>query len=343
MTSSTLSPAIRPEERSSLLGRVTGSPLVRLVVRRLLIAIPVLFVISVLVFALLAAMPGDPARSLAGMSATEEQVTALREKMGLDRPPIERYFSWLFAVFRGDLGHSQVSGQSINSLLAERLPVTVELVVLVFVVSLLISVPVALRAARKPGGIFDRVVMVISMPVLAIPNYVIALLLVLVFAVFLRMLPALGYTPLQEGIVPNLLSVTMPVLALAIPHACFYTRFLRGDLVQLMNSADYVETARAKGAGPWRVLWRHAFRNSSFGLITLVGLNIGGLIGGTVIIEQIFAMPGLGMLLLEAARSQDTAVVQICVFIFAAVAVLANLVVDLMYAVLDPRIRYGSR
>lgn len=343
MTSSTLDLETRSGGRLSLPGRVAGSPLVRLVARRLLIAIPVLLAISALVFAMLEAMPGDPARSLAGMAATEEQVETLRVKLGLDRPPVERYFSWLFAFFRGDLGTSQVSGQSINTLLAERLPATVELVVLVFVVSLAIAVPLALRAARKPGGVFDRIVMIISMPVLAIPNYVLALVLVLIFSVLLRMLPALGYVPLQEGIIPNLLSVTMPVLALAIPHACFYTRFLRGDLVELMNSADYVETARATGAGPWRVLWRHAFRNASFGLLTLVGLNIGGLIGGTVIIEQIFALPGLGMMLLEAARSQDTAVVQICVFIFAAVAVVANLVVDLMYAVLDPRIRYGNR
>ncbi|WP_205857001.1 ABC transporter permease, partial [Phytoactinopolyspora endophytica] len=126
------------------------------------------------------------------------------------------------------------------------------------------------------------------------------------------------------------------------PLACFYTRFLRGDLVEQINSADYIDTARAKGVGPWRVLWRHAFRNSSFGLLTIVGLNIGTLIGGTVIIERIFAMPGLGMLMLDGVLSSDVAVVQVCVFIFAAVAVFANLFVDVMYAVLDPRIRYGG-
>ena len=335
--------SIRTEERSSLLGRVAGSPLVRLIVRRVLIAIPLLFAISVLVFALLEAMPGDPARQQAGMDATEEEVEAVRKRLGLDRSPVERYVSWLLGFLTGNLGRSTVSGQSVAVLVGERIAVTMELVLLAFAVSLVIALPVALLAARKPGGVFDRIVMVISMTLLAVPNYVLALLLVLVFAVTLRTLPAIGFVPLEDGLWENLRSVTLPVLALGVPIACFYARFLRGDLVEQMNSADYIETARAKGVGPWRVLWVHAFRNSSFGLLTLVGLNVGGLVGGTIIIEQIFAMPGLGMMMLQGAMSRDIAVVQICVFIFAAVAVFANLVVDVMYAVLDPRIRYGSR
>ncbi len=329
----------RPRGR---LSRVTASPLTRLVVRRVLVAIPLLIAISVLVFALLEAMPGDPARNQAGMDASEEQVQAIRERMGLDRPAYERYFSWLLGAVTGNLGASSVTSQQVSSMLADRLPVTLQLVFLAFVVSLAIAVPVALLAARKPGGVFDRIVMVISMTLLAIPNYVLALLLVLVFAVMLRALPAIGYVSLADGLVPNLRSVTLPVLALGVPLACFYARFLRGDLVEQINTADYVETARAKGIGPWRVLWSHAFRNSSFGLLTLVGLNVGVLVGGTVIIEQIFAMPGMGAMMLQGAMSRDVAVVQACVFIFAAVAVFANLFVDVMYAVLDPRIRYGS-
>ncbi|WP_202980471.1 ABC transporter permease [Microbacterium caowuchunii] len=335
--------SIRTEERSSLLGRVAGSPLVRLIVRRVLIAIPLLFAISVLVFALLEAMPGDPARQQAGMDATEEEVESVRKRLGLDRSPVERYVSWLLGFLTGNLGRSTVSGQSVAVLVGERMAVTMELVLLAFALSLVIALPIALLAARKPGGVFDRIVMVISMTLLAVPNYVLALLLVLVFAVSLRTLPAIGFVPIEDGLWENLRSVTLPVLALGVPISCFYARFLRGDLVEQMNSADYIETARAKGVGPWRVLWVHAFRNSSFGLLTLVGLNVGGLVGGTIIIEQIFAMPGLGMMMLQGAMSRDVAVVQICVFIFAAVAVFANLVVDVMYAVLDPRIRYGSR
>lgn len=343
MTATAETTSIRTEGPTGLLGRVAGSPLVRLVVRRVLIAIPLLLAVSILTFALLEAMPGDPARNMAGMDATEEEVEAVRKQLGLDRPPVERYLTWLGGFVTGNLGTSSVSGQSVSSLLGERLPVTVELVALAFLVSLLVALPVALMAARRPGGVFDRIVMVISMTLLAVPNYVMALLLVLVFAVTLRMLPAIGYVPIGVDLMANLRSVTLPVLALALPLACFYARFLRGDLVEQMNSADYVETARAKGVGPWQVLWQHAFRNSSFGLLTLVGLNVGGLIGGTVIIEQIFAMPGLGVMMLQGVGSQDIAVVQACVFIFAAVAVFANLFVDVMYAVLDPRIRYGSR
>ncbi|WP_218939254.1 ABC transporter permease [Microbacterium sediminis] len=333
----------RAEQRESVLGRLTGSPLLRLIARRVLVAIPLLLAISVLVFVLLEAMPGDPARNQAGMDATEEEVEAVRRSMGLDRPAYERYFSWLFGALTGDLGRSSVSGLPVAQLLAERSPVTFELVFLAFVISLGIALPVAMLAARKPGGVFDRIVMVGAMTLLAVPNYVLALLLVIVFAVTLRMLPSIGFTPIEMGLWLNLQSVILPTLAMAIPLGCFYARFLRGDLVEQMNSADYVDTARAKGLGPWRILWQHAFRNSSFGLLTIVGLNVGALVGGTVIIEQIFAMPGLGQLMLQGVGARDTAVVQICVFIFAAVAVFANLFVDVMYAVLDPRIRYGGR
>lgn len=343
MTTTAETTSVRTEERQGILGRMAGSPLVRLIVRRVLVAIPLLLAISILVFALLEAIPGDPARNAAGMDATEEEVEAVRRSLGLDRPAPERYLTWLGGFVTFNLGNSSVSGQSVASMLAERLPVTLELVFLAFVVSLVVAIPVALLAARKPGGFFDRIVMVISMTLLAVPNYVMALLLVLVFAVTMRALPAIGYVPIEEGLIPNLRSVLLPVLALGLPLACFYARFLRGDLVEQINSADYIDTARAKGVGPWKVLWGHAFRNSSFGLLTLVGLNVGGLIGGTVIVEQIFAMPGLGQMMLQGVGSLDTAVVQICVFIFAAVAVFANLLVDVLYAILDPRIRYGSR
>lgn len=335
--------SVRTEESAGLLGRAVGSPLLRLVARRVLFAIPLLLAVSVLTFALMEAVPGDPARTIAGMNATAAQVEGVRKQLGLDQPQVLRYLGWLGGFVTGDLGKSMVSGQTVGSMLAQRLPVTVELVLLAFVVSLVVAVPVAIIAARRPGGVFDRVVMVVSMTLLAVPNYVMALLLVIVFAVILHVLPAIGYVSVSTDLIGNLRSVTLPVLALGVPIACFYARFLRSDLVEQMNSADYVETARAKGVGPWKVLWLHGFRNSSFGLLTLVGLNVGGLIGGTVIIEQIFSMPGLGVMLLQGVGSKDIAVVQACVFIFAAVAIFANLFVDVMYAVLDPRIRYGSR
>jgi peptide/nickel transport system permease protein len=328
--------------REGLASRIIDSPVVRLITRRLLIIIPLLVAVSVLVFLLMEALPGDPARIQAGMDASEEQVEALRQQMGLDRPAYERYLSWLGGVFTGDLGRSIVSGREVTTLLAERLPVTLQMAGSAIVLSVTMALPLALAAARRPGGLVDRFVMMFSMTLLAVPNFVMALLLVLVFAVSLNMLPAIGYVPIEDGLWLNLRSMFLPVLSLAVPIGCFYARFLRGDLVEQLNAAAYIDTARAKGAGTWRILWQHAFRNSSFGLLTLIGLNIGGLVGGTVIIETIFAMPGMGQLMLQGVMSSDVAVVQTCVFIFAAVAVLANLLVDVMYAVLDPRVRYGS-
>ncbi|MBB4931246.1 peptide/nickel transport system permease protein [Lipingzhangella halophila] len=332
----------RTGKHESLVSRIAGSPALRLVARRLLIIIPLLFAVSVLVFLLMEALPGDPARIQAGMDASEEQVEAVRQQMGLDRPGYERYLSWLGGFFTGDLGHSAISGRAVTALLAERLPVTLQMAGMALALSVVMALPLALAAARKPGGVADRFVMVFSMTLLAVPNFVMALLLVLIFAVALSTLPAIGYAPLEEGLWPNLRSMILPVVSLAVPIGCFYARFLRGDLVEQLNAAAYIDTARAKGAGTWRILWLHAFRNSSFGLLTLVGLNVGGLVGGTVIIERIFAMPGMGMLMLEGVISSDVAVVQTCVLIFAAFAVIANLLVDVTYAVLDPRIRYGS-
>jgi peptide/nickel transport system permease protein len=324
------------------LRRVADAPLVRLVAKRVLLAIPILLGVSVLTFWVLSLIPGDPARAMLGMNASESQVQALRVQYGLDKPGPERYWDWLSGVFHGDLGTSMVSSQQMTGMLADRWAVTAELVVLAFLVSLVVAVPVALLAARWPGGVFDRVSMLCSVTGLALANYVLALLLVLVFAVQLGVLPAIGYVPLSHGLAGNLKSMVLPTLAMALPLFCFYARFLRGDLVDQMQSEDYVDTARAKGIGPWRVLWGHAFRNSSFGLITIVGLNVGALVGGTVIIEQIFALPGLGQLLLQGVSTRDTVVVQDLVIIFAAIAVFANLLVDVLYAVLDPRIRYGS-
>jgi peptide/nickel transport system permease protein len=322
--------------------QIHRSPLVRLVVKRVLMAVPIVIGVSLLTFWVLSLVPGNAAQQLLGIDATAKQVRTLELQLGLDQSGPERYLSWLQAALTGDLGTSLVGGQPVTQLLGSRLPVTAEIVGLAFVVSLVCAIPLALLAARRPNGLLDRVSMLVGVTGLSMANYVLALLLVLVFAVELGVLPAIGFVPMSQSVLGNLQSVTLPVLAIAFPLFCFYTRFLRGDLVEQLESQDYVDTARAKGVGPWRVLVFHAFRNSSFGLLTLVGLNVGTLIGGTVIIEQIFAIPGMGHLMLQAINTRDAVVVQACVVVFAVVAVVANLVVDLLYAVLDPRIRYGS-
>jgi peptide/nickel transport system permease protein len=316
------------------------SPVLRLVGKRLLAAIPVLWGVTLVTFLVVNVMPGDAATQLLGAEASQEQVDALRERLGLNEPLIERYVTWLGDMLTGDLGRSYASDQSVPSILAERLPVTAELLAFAFIVSLGLTAPVALLAARRPNGIADRLSMTLSMAGLSVANYVLALVLVWVFAVKLQVLPAIGFVTPAESLWGNLKSLILPAVSIGFPLFCFYTRLLRADILEQMQGEDYVVTAKAKGVGPWRVLVRHALPNSLFGLITIVALNLGTLIGATVIIEQIFSLPGIGPKLLEAINNRDVFVVQAVVLVMAVVVVLANLLADILYAVLDPRIRY---
>lgn len=343
MTSTVEQDAVEHDGRSSLAARLVTSFSLRLIGKRLFMAVPILLGVSVLSFWVLNLIPGNAAQQLLGPDATADQVRALELRLGLDEPAVNRYLTWLGGALTGDLGTSLASDQPVTGQVRSHLAVTGELVALALFLSVGVAVPVAVLAAYRPNGLFDRISMVVSITGLSVANYVLALLLVLVFAVRLGALPAIGFVPLSDGVGPNLRSLALPATAIAFPLFCFYTRFLRGDLVDQLQGEDYIVTARAKGIGPWQVLLRHAFRNSVFGLITVVGLNLGTLIGATVIIEQIFALPGLGQLMLQAINSRDFVVVQACVVVFAVVAVMANLLADLLYAVLDPRIRYGSR
>jgi peptide/nickel transport system permease protein len=316
------------------------SPTARLIGKRLAAAIPVMWGVSFLTFLVVNRLPTDAAQQLLGVNATQQQLEELRQKLNLDEPFLSRYFDWLGHAVTGDLGRSFASDQSVTSILSERLPVTFELIAYALIVSLLFTVPVALLAARKPNGIVDRITMATSMAGLSVANYVLALVLVYVFAVKLEWLPAIGYVNPADGIWPFIKSLTLPAVSIGFPLFCFYTRLLRADILEQMQGEDYVVTAKAKGVGPWRVLARHALPNSLFGLLTVVGLNIGTLIGVTVIIESIFSLPGIGGALVEAFNNRDILVVQGIVLVLALIVVLCNLITDLLYTVLDPRIRY---
>jgi peptide/nickel transport system permease protein len=329
-----------PGGRRPGLARVSA-PAFRLAGRRLLLAIPVLWGVTLLTFAVMNLLPGNAAQEILGANATPAELHILEVRLHLNEPFWVRYGHWLGGALTGDFGSSFTSGQQVTSILAQRLPVTLELLVYAFLISVCVAVPVAVLAARRPGGVADRLSMVLSMAGLSIAPYVLALVLIYIFAVKLRMLPALGYESLSQGLAGNIRSLTLPAISLGLPLACFYTRLLRSDLVEQMQGEDYVMTARAKGIGPWQVLTRHALRNSMFGLITVIGLNLGTLVGATVIIEQIFALPGIGQVLLQSINNRDVIVVEAVVLVFAVIVVLANLVTDLAYAVLDPRIRYG--
>ena len=342
MSSSSAPLIARLAARAGWPSRLVGSPMLRFVVRRLLAAIPVLFGVTLLTFVVMNSLPGDAAQELLGAQATPAEVHQLSVKLGLDKPFLTRYGDWLHGLVTGHLGHSLSSGQSVTSILGSDLPITFELILYAFLLSLLIAVPFALLSARRPRGIFDRISMVFSMSGLSIAPYVLALLLVWVFAVKLNVLPAIGWVPPDQGLGQNIRSLTLPAISIAIPLMCFYTRLLRADLLEQLYGEDYVVTARAKGAGPWAVLMRHTLRNSVFGLITVIALNLGTLLGVTVIIEDIFGLPGIGHELLSAISNRDAPVVEGAVLVFAVVVVLANLLADLLYSALDPRVRYGG-
>jgi peptide/nickel transport system permease protein len=329
-------------ERIGPLARVVASPMLRFIGRRLLMAIPVLWGVTLLAFAVISHLPGNAAQELLGVNATPAEVHQLSVKLGVDKPFVTRYVDWLHGIVTGTLGHSLASGQSVISILGSDLPVTFELLAYAFVISLGLAIPIALLSARHPNGIFDRVSMLLSMGGLSIANYILALVLVYFFAVKLDVLPALGWTSPGHNFGDNIKCLTLPAVSIGLSLLCFYTRLLRADLVEQLSGEDYVTTARAKGVGPWQILLHHTLRNSVFGLITVVALNLGTLLGATVVIEDIFGLPGIGHELLSAIGYRDLPVVEGVVLVFGVMVVLSNLLADLLYSALDPRVRYGS-
>jgi peptide/nickel transport system permease protein len=321
-------------------GRLAGSPAIQLVGRRLLAALVVLWGVTFLTFAVMSALPNDTAQVLLGLHATPAQVAALNKALGLNRPFPVRYWHWLVGLLHGNLG-TDLEGASVNSQLAQHLPVTLELLAYALVGSLLLAVIVAVLAARKPNGIGDRLSLAVSMLGLSAAPYAFAIFLIVIFAVRLNWFPVQSNSLGSGSVLSFFQQGTLPAASLGFPLFAIYTRLLRADLVEQMQREDYIVTAKAKGLAPWRVLTGHALRNSLFSLITVVGLNLGTLIGAAAIIEALFSVPGIGAELLTAIGDKDVPLIEGIVLVFALVTVLGNLAADLAYAVLDPRIRYG--
>jgi len=315
-------------------------PSARLTGRRLLAAIPVLWGVTFLTYVVMNLLPGDAAQELLGANATPAQVHQLQIQLHLNEPFWVRYGGWLGGLMHGNLGTSLASRENVTAILGQRLPVTAELLIYAFAGSIVFAIGLAVLAARKPNGIADRISMVVSMTGLSVAPYVLALVLIYIFAVRLQWFPAIGYTSLTQNPGANIRSLTLPAIAIGFPLFSVYTRLLRADIVEQMQREDYIVTARAKGVPPWRVLIRHALPNSLFGLITLVALNLGTLVGAAAIIEPIFSLPGVGAILIQSITDHDVPVVEGIVVVFAVVVVLAGLLADLLYATLDPRIRY---
>jgi peptide/nickel transport system permease protein len=299
-----------------------------------------LFIVTATTALMVELLPGDPALAILGPEATTEQIAALRDQLGLDRAPPLRYLDWWGAALTGDLGTSVRTGQDVLTAIGQRLPVTLELLLLSQLLALAIAVPLAIAAAARPGGVLDRLVTAASSVVLGLPPFVLGLLLILFLSVQFRLLPGTGYVPLGDGIAANLRSMALPVLTVALGEAVVYLRVLRADMLATL-SESFVDVARAKGLPERQVLVGHAFRPSSLALVTLVGLNAGRLIGSAVIVESMFALPGVGRLLVDGITTRDYTVVQGAVLLIAVGYVLLNLLVDLLYGLLDPRIRHG--
>jgi peptide/nickel transport system permease protein len=308
--------------------------------RRLLYLLPVLFAVTLLTFLIASLLPGDLASTMLGDQATPEKVAALRAQMGLDLPIWQRYGIWLWDVLHGNLGRSFRTGETVWAAVTDRLPVSLELMAMTVALGLVIAIPLAIFCAVKSGTAVDRFFTGLAFGKLSLPSYMVAILLIYLFAVELNWLPATGWVPFHEDPVGNLRSFILPALTLAFAEWPVLMRVLRSDMIATLQE-DYIAMAKAKGLRPARILLVHALKPSSLTLVTVAGINIGRLIGGALIVETIFALPGIGRLLVGAIYARDFIILQGVVLFVAAGFVIVNFIVDMLYAVLDPRIRHG--
>ena len=308
--------------------------------RRLVYLLPVLLAVTLLTFLVASLLPGDLASTILGDQATPEKVAALRAQMGLDLPIWQRYGIWLWDVLHGNLGRSFRTGETVWDAVTARLPVSLELMVITVLLALVIAIPLAIFCAVKSGTAVDRFFTGLAFGKLSLPPFMVAILLIYLFAVELNWLPATGWVPFHEDPVGNLRSFILPALTLAFAEWPVLMRVLRSDMIATLQE-DYIAMAKAKGLRPARILLVHALKPSSLTLVTVAGINIGRLIGGALIVETIFALPGIGRLLVGAIYARDFIILQGVVLFVAAGFVMVNFIVDMLYAVLDPRIRHG--
>jgi peptide/nickel transport system permease protein len=302
------------------------------------IAVATLVLASMVVFAVLEIVPGDPARLMLGMNASEAQVEVLRRQMGLDAPLVLRYLHWAGGLLTLDFGRSYTYSVPVIELVGERVLVSLPLALIALALSTAIAIPVGLFAASRQGRAGDTVSMGAAQIGVAVPNFWFALMLIYLFAVWLRWVPAGGFPGWSAGAWPALKSLFLPAVALALPQAAILARVARSALIEVL-SEDYIRTARAKGMPRRAVLWRHALRNAMIPVLTILGLQFAFLLAGTIIIENVFYLPGLGRLVFQAITQRDLIVVESVVMLLVATVILVNLVVDLSYALVDPRLR----
>jgi peptide/nickel transport system permease protein len=309
------------------------------IARRLLSTIPVLLIVAVLVFALLRLTPGDPAAIMAGDAANAEQIEQIRAGLGLDRPMVAQFGIWLAKVVRADLGESFYFRIKVTELIRQRLEPTLALATLTILIAIVVSVPLGVIAAWRFGGWFDRALMGFSVMGFSVPVFVLAYILIWFVSLKLGWLPVQGYRRIAEGIGPFLHHLVLPAITLSVIYIALIARVTRASVLEALGE-DYIRTARAKGLPEIRVLVRHALANSAVPIATVIGIGIAILIGGVVVTESVYAIPGLGRLTVDAVLARDFPTIQGVILFFSLVYVLVNLLIDLSYVFLDPRIRY---
>lgn len=312
----------------------------RRLVYRLGQAVPVILVVAVLAFFLMHLLPGDPAVIIAGTEAGPEAVERIRRQLGLDRSIPEQLLVWLWHLAQGDFGTSIIHNESVLSALADRLPVTLSLTLVSFALTLPIGIVLGVGAAKFRNTWVDSAVMVLALVGVSVPGFWIAILSVVLFSVNLGWLPASGYVPLAQGVGPWLLALIQPAAMLALFQIGFLARMARSATLDVLDQ-DYIRTARAKGVSEWRTIAKHAFRNTLIPVVTATGIILSLLMGGSVVIEQVFALPGVGRLIVQAILTRDYPMVQGTLLALAFMFVGVNLLVDIIYTWVDPRIRYG--
>ncbi len=312
------------------------------IIRRLLIALPVLFLVSLISASIMEMVPGDPAMMIAGQNATDLEIAAVREQLGLNRPFIERLGGWYIDLAHGDLGNSILLNRPVSQAIAERVPVTLALAGFALFLTVAIGLPCGMIAAVRANTWVDQAVLTFALIGVSVPNFWLSLMLIVLFGVMLDWLPAGGYIAYADDPVGWVRSLILPGFSLALLQVGLLARIARATMLEVLQQ-DYVRTARAKGMPVWSVYGKHALKNVMVPVITVIGISFGLLLSGSVVIETVYSIPGMGRLLANAVFGRDYPLIQGGLLVTATVLVLLNLVVDVLYAVIDPRVKYGQR
>lgn len=310
----------------------------KFIVKRILSLIPILFLVSIGIFSLIHLTPGDPARAILGDLATEDEVMALRENMGLNDPLPVQYFEWLKGVFHGDLGHSIFIDKPMGTILWEHLVPTLNLTLYAMLIAVAIAIPLGVLAARKKGRAADNTVSALTLAGISVPSFLMGIFLILIFAVKLKWLPVAGYKTVREaGFLTHIRYLTLPAIALGLMQAALITRMTKNAMLEVLNS-DYMKMALAKGVKQRKRIWKHAFRNALIPIITVIGQSFIALLAGATVVENVFNIPGIGQLVINSAGRRDYEVIQATILVVAVMSVLVNLIVDILYGLANPRI-----